>query len=152
MIKQIIEILLISLMMTACSNIKPYQATHKNNFFVNSKTDNDVKSSIDIYQVDKACKYIYKGTVSLEQGKNKIGLKNNEDNYLVVSFTTSSFWASSTSSMSQDMMIKPDKGYTYKLDLSYLDNIYNIELKKTQPGSNKTITIDTLSPHRCQNK
>lgn len=149
MIKYTLQILLISMLVTSCSNIKPYEMHGKNNLIASSKTDDDVEAAIDIYHVDKACKYNYKGTITLENGINKISLTENRLNYLVVSFSTSSFWASSSSSMSQDMMIKPNKNYNYKLDLSYIDNIYNVELKKTKLRSKKTIEVDITAGHKC---
>jgi len=151
MIKRLSGILIISAMLTACSNVKPYDSTYKKNLYINSKTDDDVNAAIDIYHVNNSCKYDYKGTVTLKDGKNRIGLKENQANYLVVSFTTSSFWASSTSSMSQDMTIKPNKKYSYKLNLSYMDDIYNIELKKTHLKSKRTSIVITENS-MCNNR
>lgn len=147
-----IKVLLVSLLLSGCSNIKPYQSSSNKNLLVKSNTDEEVKAAIDIYHIDKSCKYAYKGTVSLNKGKNKIGLRPNTLNYLVVSFTTSSFWASSTSSMSQDMTIKPDKKHNYNLNLSYIDNIYNIELSRTHMKSRKTVALDINTANTCDNK
>ena len=133
------------------SNIKPYSSSAEANLFINIKTDPDIKTSIDIYYLGNNCKLSYRGTVNLENSKQSIGLKINQVQYLVVSFFSSSFWAGRSSSMSQEITLNPSADNQYIMNVSYLDNIYNVDIKKRNRRSKRLVEIDINSVTHCSN-
>lgn len=136
--------------MTACSNnIRPYKTAVANNLFLQSRTDSDVTAELDIYHVGSNCTLDYLGTVNLQDVK-KTGLLVNRLTSLVIRFTTSSFWSSSSSSMSQEVLLKPNKGSRYYLDTSYVDNIYNVEIKVAPQGDKKRRLVESLDWNVCK--
>ncbi len=134
---------------SGCSNVKPYKSSSPENLSLKAKTDSDVKAAVDIYSVDKACKLTYQGTVDVENKLEKVGIPVNKPSYLVVSFSKSSFWSGQSSSMSQEALLTPKKGYRYQMNLSYVDHIYDIELKRIHRKSGKSRVIDTVGLGAC---
>ncbi|MDH5485339.1 MAG: hypothetical protein OEY43_08920 [Gammaproteobacteria bacterium] len=121
-------------LLSACSGsgIKPYSSDLKHNIQVKTKTStasyfSSIKARLDIYQVDKGCKVIYQGSVKLDKPVVNTGIPQARNNYLVFNFASSSFLGGS-SSISYDTLLKTRKGYSYDIEVSYADNIYNVEL------------------------
>ena len=152
MCKNLIVTLLCLGLLACGSNIKPYSSNAGKNMVVNTKTDPDVSAAIDIFHVDEKCQLSYQGTVDLEASRTKLGLQNNRSHYLVVSFSSSSFWAGRSSSMSQEIAITPSGKFNYILDLSYLDNIYNVELKQKSLRSKKISVVESTQLKQCMTK
>lgn len=136
-------------LLTGCSNVKPYESSSPENLYLKAKTDSDVKATVDIYTVDKACKLNYQGTVNIENKLEKVGIPMNKPSYLVISFSKSSFWSGQSSSMSQEALIWTKKGYRYQMDLSYVEAIYDIELKRVHHKSGKSRVMDLEGIASC---
>ena len=135
---------------SGCSNVKPYTGAMAENLTINVNTDPEVQTSIDIYSVDKACKADYQGTLSVERRTQQTGLPVNQPSYLVVSFATSSFWSGGSSRMSQETLLTPKKGYRYQYDLSYIDGIYNIELRQIHRKTGKAKQLEAADLGVCK--
>lgn len=148
MYKHIIIYLLGISLLTSCSNIRPYKMSGQHNLSITSNTESSVKTAIDIYKVDNSCKLNYQGTVSIDKQNTSVSLPDGQKTYLVISFSSSSFWSSSSSSMSQETLLKPLKGNNYQLKLSYFDDIYNIELS-SKKKNRKPVEIALKGLENC---
>ena len=149
MIKYLAIILMSLGLATGCSNVKPYKSLSTDNLFLKAKTDPDVKAAVDIYGVDKTCKLTYQGTVDVDNKLKKVGIPINKPSYIVISFSKSSFWSGQSSSMSQETLLTAKKGYRYQMDLSYMDAIYDIELKRIHNKSGKSRVIEPVGLGSC---
>lgn len=152
MYKYIALLFICTALQTGCSNVKPYNYNAQSNLFITSKIDPDVKSAIDIYHVNNSCEPGYKGTVSLDRQKISLALENNQPHYLLISFSSSSFWTGRSSSMSRDMLLIPSANNHYLLNVSYIDDIYNVELKEKNLRSKKVTTVETKHLNACTSK
>jgi hypothetical protein len=153
--RRIIALFFAGSLITGCSGLKPYPNDLEKNIFVSTKTDSgsilsDIEASVDIFDVDKNCKLIYKGTVDLEKPITEIGLATGRASYLGFIFKTTGFLAPSTSSMSYYTLLKPRKKYRYNINVSYEDNIYDVEIRETQSRKQKGKEIKRTDLSNCR--
>jgi hypothetical protein len=154
--KLIFSLLCLSILLSACSSsgIKPYSSELKNNIQVRTKTSTEsyfssIKARVDIYQVDKDCKVNYQGSVKLDKPVVDIGIAEARNSYLVFGFASSSFLGGD-SSISYDTLLKPRKGYTYEIEVSYADNIYNVEMFELGRKKSVKRQIETAELDACK--
>lgn len=146
--------LLITLsLLTACSGIKTYPNTLDRNLRVTTKTDSgsalsSVRTAVDIYQVEPDCSIKYSGTIQLDSPDVDIGIPTGRSSYLVFIFSSSGF-LSGSSTTSYDTLLRPRKGIRYDIDVSYLEDIYNVVIHERQ-GSNKSREIEARSLAACK--
>ncbi len=133
---------------SGCSNLKTYQLSGSTKLLINSKTDSGIKTEVDVYHVNTSCQLSYQGTITVDNSPLEKSLSQKNAHYLVVRFSSSSFFTGSHS-MSKDLMFKPATGKRYYLDLSYIDDIYNIELKESRTSSNKRKSVAQLNLNQC---
>ena len=145
--KHLAIILLCVGLVTGCSNVKPYKSSSPQNLYLKAKTDSDVKAAVDIYTVDKACKLSYQGTVDVGDRLEKVGIPVNSPSYLVINFSKSSFWSGQSSNMAQETLLVAKQGYRYQLDLSYVEHIYDIQLKSIhrKTGKSRLMELEGLA-------
>ena len=146
--KYLLIVIVFAGLATGCSNnVKPYNSTAPENLYIRAKTDSDVKAAIHIYAVDKACNLTYQGTVDVENNIKKAGIPIGKPSYLVISFSKSSFWSGQSSNMSQETLLEAKKGYRYEINLSYVDAIYDIELKRIhrKTGNFRAMELEGLA-------
>jgi len=126
-------LLLMLLVLTACSGIRPYPARPENNAKVSAEVSGGmltrIGAALDIYDVDRACQLDYVGSVDLDKAPRTIGLPVGELRYLVVRFERSSFLAGSSGSISYETLFVPKKGENYTLAASYRNSIYNVLIR-----------------------
>ena len=151
----VVGLIFISLL-SGCSNIKTYPAYQPENIRVETKADSgsfftDIKTSLHIYSVNNECKTSYLGTVNFNKAKNRLGLPANKLLYLEFTFVNSGFFVSRTSSMSYDTLLKPRKGAQYNIELSYLDDMYNMEIWEKRSKKSSKRELDARSFDSCKN-
>jgi hypothetical protein len=150
----IIALLLTSNFLTGCSGIKTYPNNLDKNLYITTTTESgsffsSVNSALDIYLVNRDCSLAYQGTIKLDKASVTVGIPTDKSSYLVFSFASSSFLANSSSSISQETLLKPRKGYRYKINVSYIDDIYNVEIRETHPRKSTSREIDTVRLNTC---
>ena len=59
----------------------------------------------------------------------EVGIPTERSSYLVFVFSSSSFWASSKSSISYEMLVRPREGKVVNALATYVDNIYDVVVK-----------------------
>jgi hypothetical protein len=146
-------LLFISGLLVSCAGVKPYPNTLKKNVSIKTSSESGflskVRVELDIHSVDKQCQSAYLGTVNLTEPKAKVGLPSGKWSYMVFNFTSSSFLANSRSSINLGTILKPRSGYRYELEVSYADNIYNVQIFEIAPRGKKRREIDLRNLQDC---
>lgn len=140
---------------SGCSGIKPYPNNLDKNLYITTTTESgsvfsSVNASLDIYQVKPDCTLNYQGTVKLDTNSKSVGIPANDPSYLVFGFTSSSFLASNSGNISYETLLKPRKGYHYLITASYIDDIYNVQIRETDPRRKTSRDIDTAGLNNCK--
>lgn len=140
-----------ALLLSGCSGTRLYKADLPHNLKVLPKTES-VKAALDIFSVDRQCQASYQGTVELDNKPLELGLPADKTAYLVVSFASSSFWRSSSSHMNHDALLRTRKGYRYELNVSYIDDIYNVMLYEINAHSGKRRELEMAALNECHQR
>ena len=125
--------------LSGCSAKYAYPNTLAKNLHIETETDSasvfsSVHAALGIYRVDERCKLEYRGTVDLDATSVSVGIPSGRPSYLVFEFASSSFLAGSRRSVTYETLLVPTEGHDYRLEVSYLDNIYNVQIRETRPG------------------
>lgn len=139
----------------ACSNIKPYPDHQPENVVVKVTADSgsfftDIKTALHIYNVNNKCESHYLGTVDFDNPDTSLGLPANKLLYLDFSFVNSGFLSNQSSSMSYDTLLTPQKGAQYYIQLSYLDDMYNMEIWEKRSNKASKRELDRQSYDSCK--
>lgn len=137
------------LLISGCGGVKAYRAELPVNLLVNTRAV-DVKVALDIYTLDTQCKTLYEGTVALTDKPVELGIAVGTPAYLVVKFSSSSFWRSSSSSISSDMVLHPRRGYRYVLDARYIDDIYNVNYQEVNRKTGNRRELEPVGLAACR--
>lgn len=137
------------MLLAGCSNLKTYSNDLTKNIFVKAKIESSVKARIDIFDINQKCDGEYVGTVDLDENKTNFGLRKSRISYLDFRFISSGFFSSTTSSSGLSTLIKPQKGYTYDVSVSYQDNIYDVEIREKRAKSKKGKELKITPLHEC---
>ena len=138
-----------------CSGIKTYPNNLKKNLHVKIEKDSgsffsSIKTTVDIYKVNKDCSTEYEGTVQLSKPTAEIGIPTGRLSYLAFVFASSGFLSSSSSTTIYETMIRPRTGYSYDAKVTYLDDIYNVEIFEKKPGRKKGRELESKDLSNCK--
>jgi hypothetical protein len=151
-----LPVLLLGLIfLTACTGIKTYPNNLEKNLYITTTTESgsffsSVNASVDIYQVTTDCSLDYQGTVKLDEASVSVGIPYDKRSHLVFGFASRSFLASTSGSISYETMLKPRRGYHYMITVSYIDDIYNVQIRETHPRKKTSRDIDTIGLNACK--
>ena len=149
----IVGLLLFTGLISSCAGLKPYPNTLKKNISIETSSKagflSKVRVEVDIYSVDKKCQGTYLGTVKLQNPLEKVGLPTDEWSYMVFNFASSSFLGNSSSSINLDTLLKARSGHSYNLKVSYVDDIYNVEIFEKASRGKKSREIDLRDLQDC---
>jgi hypothetical protein len=132
-----------------CSTIKHYQAELPHNLEVDSKIES-VEATLDIYSIGNQCDKAYLGTVALDRSIVQLGIATGQPSYLVVGFASSSFWSSSSGYISYDITLFPRNAYRYEIEVTYIDDIYNIAVYEINRLTGKIREMDDKELQNCR--
>lgn len=145
----LLALMSITLLIGGCSGTKLYKDVSTHNMEVNSKTDS-VDATLDIYSVSAQCESDYLGTVALDRSSIELGIAIEEPSYLIVGFASSSFWSSSSGFTSYDFTLLPRKAFRYEVDVSYIDDIYNVTVYEVSQLTGKQREMEEAELRNCQ--
>jgi hypothetical protein len=137
-------------MLTACSGLKTYSSALDKNLHVTTKTESSVDAAIDIYQVESDCNIKYSGTVKLDNSSIDIGIPAGRSSYLVFSFSSSGFFSGSSTTTYSTLLRPRSDQNKYDIDVSYIENIYNVVIHEGKKGSNKRREIEARGLSTCK--
>lgn len=137
-----------------CSGLKTYPDNYSKNLQIKTTTDSgsmfsSVKASLHIYSVNSNCEGSYQGTVKLDQPNKAVGIPDNKTSYLAFDFDSSTFLGSTSSSISYETLLKPRTGYQYDIEVTYIDDLYNVIIKEVNPKKRSAREIDPVHLANC---
>ncbi len=138
-----------ALLINGCSAIKPYKTELPQNLVVNSRVES-VEATLDIYRVGNQCETEYLGTIALDRDILKLGIATGQASYLVVGFAGSSFWGNSSSYTSYDITLLPRKAHRYEVAVSYIDDIYNVDLYEINQNTGQKRELTDIDLQNCR--
>ena len=152
--KYIIVLLLAASLMYGCAGIRPYPNSLDKNLHIRTKTESGslfskARAAVDIYQVDASCKAEYQGTLKLNKPSVAVGIHPDSLTYLVFKFASYSFLANSSSMISYDTLLKPRAGYNYDIKVSYIDDIYNVDIREVHLSKPASRDIERKDLSAC---
>jgi hypothetical protein len=141
--------------LTGCTGIKTYPNNLEKNLYITTTTESgsffsSVNATVDIYQVNTDCSLGYQGTVKLNKASVSVGIPYDKRSYLVFGFASRSFLASTSGSITYETMLKPRRNYRYTINVSYIDDIYNVEIREIHPRKKAARNIDTAGLSACK--
>jgi len=143
-------------LVSGCAQVTPYPNTLAKNVHVHTRTDtgsmfSSVQANLHVYAVDRECKTRYLGVMALNVPTVDVGLAPDRRAYLVFGFNSSSWLANGDSSISQDTLLTPRNGYSYDIDVSYIDDLYNVVIHEVdRRGHRHEVDTRRLSACRAQ--
>ena len=138
-----------ALLLDGCSAIKLYKSELPQNLEVISRVES-VEATLDIYSVGNQCETEYLGTVALDRDILKLGIATGQASYLVVGFAGSSFWGNSSSYTSYDITLLPRKAHRYEIAVSYIDEIYNVDLYEINQNTGEKRELTDKDLQNCR--
>ena len=141
-------------LLVGCSSKYTYPNTLTKNLHIQTKTQSgsffsSVRAAVGIYQVDNDCRIEYQGTVDLDERPISVGIPSGRPSYLVFEFASSSFLANSSGSISYETLLLPIAGRDYDIKVSYMDDIYNVEIRESRPGDAMVRNIERKDLRAC---
>jgi hypothetical protein len=152
--KYIIGLLLAASLMVGCAGIRPYPNSLDKNMHIRTETDSGslfskARAAVDIYQVDSSCKVEYQGTLKLNKPSVAVGIHPDSLTYLVFKFVGYSFLANSSSTISYDTLLKTRAGYNYNIKVSYINDIYNVDIREVHLSKSASRDIERMDLSAC---
>jgi hypothetical protein len=124
---------LASMLVTGCSNVRPYPNSYDKNVRVHTKAESGeffsrVRVDIDIFDLVEPCRVAYRGSMELDRPTIDIGLPINNPSYIEIGFTRNSLGGRST--IAYDTVLSPRPGYFYDAEVNYSDGIYGAVIRE----------------------
>ena len=148
-------VLLAAVSLTGCSGLRPYPDDLEKNVVIRTDTDagsmfSKVRADVDIFGINANCETEYHGTVSLNEPSVAVGIPAEKLSYMVFVFSNSSFLFGSSSTMRHETLLKARAGHTYDIEVSYVDDIYNVAISEKHPAAPKARKIALRSMGACE--
>lgn len=143
-------------LLAGCSGKYTYPNTLAKNLYIETTTDSasilsSVRAAMGVYRVDEHCRIEYQGTVDLDSSSISVGIPAGEPSYLVFEFASSSFLANSRRSITYETLLVPIAGRDYRLEVSYVDDIYYVQIREGRSGELAMRRIPRKSLQACAN-
>ena len=147
----------LAFVLTGCSGTTRYVSNAEKNLFISTDTESGflsgVDASLDIYSFNEQCETRYLGTVALGNSAVQVGVETGEPVQLVFNFASSSFLANAYSSTGYDVLLYPEFGHHYDIQVSYRDDIYNVEISERPRGVSEGVAMSVRrEAHDCQSQ
>jgi hypothetical protein len=142
-------------LLASCSGLKPYPNTLEPNLQIRTETKSGslfsgVRAAVGVYRLDERCQIEYQGTVDLDQPIVVFGIPADRASYLVFDFASSSFLGSVRSTVSHETLLRPRPGYSYQIEASYEDDIYNVVIREVHPRTGASRAIELRRLDACR--
>jgi len=142
-------------LLAGCSSIRPYPNNLDKNLQIRTETGSgsifsSTRASVGIYRVDGQCRIEYEGTIDLDKPVVLVGLPSDRLSYLIFSFFSSSLFGHARTSMSQETLLRTRTSYSYQIDVSYRNSIYNVVVREHYPRKRGSREIDLRRLDACR--
>ena len=99
-----------------------------------TSTFSSVRAALAVHSVDEQCRTRYLGTVELDKPSVTVGIPDDRWSYLVFDFASAGFLGGTRGRISRGMLLKPQADHRYEIDVTYLDDMYNVVVREEQPA------------------
>jgi len=139
---------------TGCSGLRPYSSPDAPNLHIRTEATSgsvfsSVRADVGIYRVDPQCRIEYQGTVDLDKPTVAVGIPTDRPSYLVFGFSSSSFLGGTRGGISQETLLRPRPGYSYDIEATYKDDLYNVVIRELHRASGARRAIDLQPLSAC---
>jgi hypothetical protein len=129
---------LIPALLAGCAGVKTYPNTLEKNVSIRSETVSgsalfQVKTTLGVHRVDERCQLEFEGVVELDKPSMGLGVPTDRWNYLVFTFSGSSFLGGSNTSINRETLFRARPGHRYDIAVSYRKDIYHVTIRETPP-------------------
>jgi hypothetical protein len=143
-------VLLAASLLSGCSGLKSYPDTAPKNMLIRTETSSgswfsNVRAAVHVHRVDGNCQTEYQGTVELGVPAVEVGLPVDRVSLLAFVFISSATLGGSSSSTRVEALLKPRAGHTYQASVSYVDSMYNVVLRETDPRRSSSRELERRS-------
>jgi hypothetical protein len=140
--------------LAGCSGLQTYPNNLDKNLQVRTQVQSGsafskVRASMSIYEVNAQCQVQYEGTVNLEELSVPVGIPAGRWSYLVFDFSSSGFLSNTSTSTASGALLNPQAGTRYDIDVSYLDDIYNVTIRSVA-GDGVVLELPLLGLEACR--
>jgi hypothetical protein len=149
-----LAVLLMAGVLAGCSGIQTYPNSPEKNVTIRTETKSgsifsSVQAAVHVHAANPKCATEYKGTVQLTEPVMRIGIPADWQSYLVFSFANSSLLGSSSSTTRYDTLLRPRAGYTYDINVSYVDDFYSVAIREIHLSRSFSRDVPRLSLKAC---
>lgn len=146
-------VLVLVAFLAGCAGTRPYHSNLDRNLQLSAVAESSrvlstMTVAVDIYSVTPDCSIDYQGTVDFGAEPIRTGIPVDRTSYLVFKFLDASFWTNSSSTLSYDAVLVPKPGGDYRIEASYLDDIYDVVIRESDRNGADRM-IDRLPPNPC---
>lgn len=122
-----------------CSGARTYHGEEQKNLFISTNTPSrgwlsSVDAELDIYEIFDDCGVGYRGTVDLRAPVVEVGVPEGVPAYLVFRIDNVVFTNNTRSTAFYDLALYPEYGQVYDVNVTYRDNLYDIEVEERRRG------------------
>ena len=118
-----------------------------------TSTFSSVRAALAVHSVDAQCRTRYLGTVELDKPSVTVGIPDDRWSYLVFEFASAGFLGGTRGRISRGMLLKPQADHQYEIDVTYLDDMYNVVLREQHPrGTSRELPFADLDSCRITGK
>jgi hypothetical protein len=139
------------LLAAGCSPLKPYpNELPVKNLSIRTATQSgsmfaSVRAEVDVHSIDGACRVQYIGTVALDQPSVAVGIAPEHSSYLVFQFMSSNLLGGSRGRISRELVLRPQAGQRYEIDVTYRDDLYDVVVRERSPrGALREVPLQDL--------
>jgi len=133
----IISVMSLAIAISGCSGLKTYPSTGDHNLLVRTKVSGSFSTKVEaflhVYRLQGPCNFEYLGTVKLNRDEIRLGISPRQSTYLKFDFETSARFANTSSTVPYSVALTPQLGAQYTADVSYVDSVYSVVVRKTGP-------------------
>ena len=146
--------ILLIVLATGCSGLKPYRTHDQGNLVILTSTDSGsvftgIKASVDIHHIDSGCNTEYQGTIKLDQSRLATGIHTNTPVQLIFVFESNTWLAGASSSINYNTLLYARPGYRYEAKVSYQDDFYDVSLTAFPPHNEPAKKIQRTPLSAC---
>jgi len=141
-------------LLVGCAWSRPYRSDLEENLSIRPRTESgsifsSVRANLDVYRLDDQCRVHYEGTVDLSGPTVDIGLAVDRPSYLVFGFASSSWLSNTKGRVTCDTVLTPRAGRKYEVGVSYLDDMYRVEVVERLAGRRGSRVVERRSKGTC---
>lgn len=134
-------------LLSACVGGTLYRSSQPENLAINTRLES-VNAQLELFTINKQCQPVSLGVLRLNEGKARLGIAPSGTTYYEVTFKGFSLLRGS-STVSTNGFIHTRKGYDYELEVSYVDNVYNVVAYEINSKGHKR-ELEGVAPRQCR--